>query len=170
MPSTEITSCEHFDDLLADTNNTKKYIVVDFYGKNCGPCIAFAPTFEQLSDQYSKTVHFLKINVHNHEVSDIPSEYRISALPTFMFFKVGSTKELTNSTGTTKHVGAPLAKEVIQSTLNSYLPTASLEPTSEPTSLVDTLSEPAASLETASPVDTAPTTSSEPTMNISEDF
>ncbi|XP_064388504.1 thioredoxin-like protein 1 [Halichondria panicea] len=59
-------------------------VIVDFYGPKCGPCIAIAPKFVQLSGKYPDVV-FLKLNVdicHN-----TAKRYEVSATPTFVFFK-----------------------------------------------------------------------------------
>ena len=122
MPSTEITSCKQFEDLLSDRENTKQYVVVDFYGNNCPPCIQFAPTFEKLADQYNDTVHFVKINIFNNKVSDIAEDLEIRKIPTFMFFKVGNGEPIENSIGGKALIGPSMAEEVIQCTLNGYLP------------------------------------------------
>lgn len=65
------------------------YVFVDFYADWCGPCRQIAPFFAQLSTQHSRETQlaFVKVNVDN--AKDVAMKYRVSAMPTFMFFKEG---------------------------------------------------------------------------------
>ncbi|QPG95092.1 hypothetical protein C2857_007639 [Epichloe festucae Fl1] len=80
-----INSAEELQTLLASTT----YVVVDFFADWCPPCKTIAPIFEQLATKHSKPDHlaFAKVNVD--KVQSLASAYRISAMPTFMFFKEG---------------------------------------------------------------------------------
>ncbi|GAB0138645.1 hypothetical protein EsDP_00006871 [Epichloe bromicola] len=80
-----INSAEELQTLLASTT----YVVVDFFADWCPPCKNIAPIFEQLATKHSKPDHlaFAKVNVD--KVQSLASTYRISAMPTFMFFKEG---------------------------------------------------------------------------------
>jgi thioredoxin 1 len=80
-----IASAAELDTLMS--NNT--YVVVDFYADWCGPCKAIAPSYANLSKQHSipGVLAFAKVNVDNAQ--DAAARYRVSAMPTFMFFKEG---------------------------------------------------------------------------------
>ena len=52
----------------------------------CGPCRYIGPIFEQLAEQHTEA-HFVKVDVD--VASDIASLCRISAMPTFHFYKGG---------------------------------------------------------------------------------
>ena len=80
-----IASAAELDTLMS--NNT--YVVVDFYADWCGPCKAIAPSYANLSKQHSipRVLAFAKVNVDNAQ--DAAARYRVSAMPTFMFFKEG---------------------------------------------------------------------------------
>jgi thioredoxin 1 len=67
-------------------NEESDLIVVDCYANWCGPCKRLAPELEKLSNQYPK-ISFYKLDVD--EYSDIATEYKVSALPTIMFFQKG---------------------------------------------------------------------------------
>jgi len=86
---TEVTSLDHFNSLLNDTNY--QYVFVDFYAVWCGPCRRIAPKLAEYSKKY-KTVRFLKVDVD--QLADLATMYGISAMPTFKVLKVGSPKAL----------------------------------------------------------------------------
>ena len=61
---------------------TPGLVIVDFFATWCPPCKALAPILEQV-----ESVPVAKINTDDN--TDAASEYRISALPTLVFFKDG---------------------------------------------------------------------------------
>jgi thioredoxin 1 len=88
----EVTSVEQFDQILNDSGvekHGKKYVLVDYFANWCRPCLAFSPTFDQLSTEYSN-VYFLKVNIDT--VEELAVRYQIRSIPTFMFFDVGNLK------------------------------------------------------------------------------
>lgn len=62
-------------------------VVVDFWAAWCGPCIAIAPTLEELAQEYQGKVTIAKLDVDNNPVTS--QEYRIMNIPTMLFFKGG---------------------------------------------------------------------------------
>lgn len=60
--------------------------VVDCYATWCGPCKMISPVFEKIAES-TPSAHFIQIDVD--ESADIASEYAVSAMPTFLFFKNG---------------------------------------------------------------------------------
>ncbi|KID83049.1 Thioredoxin-like protein [Metarhizium guizhouense ARSEF 977] len=80
-----ITSPEELEALLSSTT----YVVVDFFADWCPPCRSIAPIFESLAAKHSKPGYlaFAKVNVDH--VQAVAQKYRISAMPTFLFFKEG---------------------------------------------------------------------------------
>ncbi|OAA47906.1 Thioredoxin-like protein [Metarhizium rileyi] len=85
-PVQHINSAEELRSLLSSTT----YVAVDFFADWCPPCRTIAPVFEKLATQHSKPgfLAFAKVNVDH--VKDVAQTYRISAMPTFMFFKEGN--------------------------------------------------------------------------------
>jgi len=77
-----------FEEELAKAGG--KLVVVDFFATWCGPCKVIAPQVEELAAQMPNVV-FLKVDVD--ECEDVAMQYKVSAMPTFMFFKNGSKLE-----------------------------------------------------------------------------
>lgn len=65
------------------------YVAVDFFADWCPPCKQIAPIYETLAEKHSvpNTLAFAKVNVDHAQ--DIARTYRVTAMPTFMFFKDG---------------------------------------------------------------------------------
>lgn len=65
------------------------YVAVDFFADWCPPCKQIAPIYETLADKHGvpNTLAFAKVNVDHAQ--DIARTYRVTAMPTFMFFKDG---------------------------------------------------------------------------------
>jgi len=78
-----INSAKEWQALLSST----QYVVADFYADWCGPCKQIAPMYEMLAKTLSipQFLAFAKINVDT--VKPVAMQYRVTAMPTFMFFK-----------------------------------------------------------------------------------
>ncbi|KAI8959605.1 DUF1000-domain-containing protein [Daldinia sp. FL1419] len=87
----EITSAEQFKELL----KSSRIVVADFYATWCGPCTQIAPFYERLSKTLSrpKVATFVKVNTEAEGAKAVATEYRITALPTFIVFRDGSVAE-----------------------------------------------------------------------------
>lgn len=79
----KIHSNEEFNKLLADYPD--KIIVIDFWAVWCGPCIAFAPVFEKLRQEFFGNFIFAKVNVD--EIGSIAQRFGITGIPTTLFIK-----------------------------------------------------------------------------------
>lgn len=80
-----INSSAELQQLFANTT----YVAIDFTATWCGPCKAVAPVYEKLAKQHSipGQLAFAKVDVD--AVTSVAQQYRISAMPTFLFFKAG---------------------------------------------------------------------------------
>ena len=80
---------KHFDDANFDSEIASGVTLVDFYADWCGPCKAIAPMYEKMAEEASVPGYlgFAKVNVDNNR--DVSSQYGVTAMPTFMFFKNG---------------------------------------------------------------------------------
>ena len=72
---------------FAETLNTDKLVVVDFWATWCGPCKMIAPIVEELAEEYEGKAVICKCNVD--ECDDVPMTYNIRSIPTLLFFKNG---------------------------------------------------------------------------------
>lgn len=62
-------------------------VMVDFWATWCGPCRMLGPVVEEIAKEYAGKVKVCKLNVD--EGTDTSSKYRITSIPTIIFFKDG---------------------------------------------------------------------------------
>jgi thioredoxin 1 len=81
MPTIDITEAT-----FQDTLTKNQIVLVDWWADWCGPCKAFAPTFEQKSDEHGDIV-FAKVDTEaEQELSQLA---QITSIPTLMAFREG---------------------------------------------------------------------------------
>ena len=59
-------------------------VIVDFWAPWCGPCRAFAPTYEATSEKYPGVV-FAKVNTEDEP--ELAGQFEIRSIPTLMVFR-----------------------------------------------------------------------------------
>ena len=79
MATIEITK-ENFEDIV--TKNSM--VILDFWASWCGPCKAFGPTFEAVSEKYPDVV-FGKINTE--EQQELAGHLQVRSIPNVMLFR-----------------------------------------------------------------------------------
>ena len=70
-------------------------VVVDFWGPQCGPCLALMPAVENLEKKYQEKIKVAKLDSSGNRM--LCARLRVLSLPTFLFYKGG--KEVDRLTG-----------------------------------------------------------------------
>lgn len=79
MAAVDITQAQ-FSDII----NKNDLVVIDFWAPWCGPCRAFAPIYQQVSEKYPEVV-FAKVNTEDEQT--LAGAFQIRSIPTLMIFR-----------------------------------------------------------------------------------
>lgn len=66
--------------------------LVDFWAEWCAPCLALAPTMDELADSYSEKLTVAKVNIDTNP--NIPAKFGIRGIPTVILFKDGEQVDM----------------------------------------------------------------------------
>lgn len=106
----EITDA-NFQELVL---NSDKPVLVDFWAKWCGPCVALTPTIEQLAVEFDGLAVVGKLDIDKNP--NTSTEYAIMSIPAILIFKGG---KVVNET-----VGL-VGKDVLTGKLSTFTNSAS---------------------------------------------
>lgn len=74
---------------------SKKPVLVDFWGPQCGPCLALMPVVDQIEKVYDGRLKVAKLDASTNRM--LCAKLRVLGLPTFILYKDGT--EVTRLTG-----------------------------------------------------------------------
>lgn len=79
------------DSFDKDVLQSPEPVLVDFWAPWCGPCRMLAPLIEELAKEYAGKIRVGKFNTD--ENPNTGTRFKISAIPTLLFFKGGKVVE-----------------------------------------------------------------------------
>ena len=74
------------DNFVEEVLRSEQPVLVDFWASWCGPCMALAPTIDEIAGEQS-SVKVGKVNVDDEP--ELARQYRIMSIPTLTVFKDG---------------------------------------------------------------------------------
>ena len=74
------------DNFAQEVLRSEQTVLVDFWASWCGPCMALAPTIDEIAQEQNQ-VKVGKVNVD--EEPELARQYRIMSIPTLMVFRGG---------------------------------------------------------------------------------
>jgi thioredoxin 1 len=87
-PHVVTISKDNFD---AEVLKAATPVLVDFWAEWCGPCKMIAPMLDELANEYAGKARIAKVNIDDHP--DLATQFRVTAIPTLLFFKGGQVVE-----------------------------------------------------------------------------
>ena len=79
------------DNFEAEVVKSGLPVIVDFWGPQCGPCLAIMPEVEKLAEEYAGRIKIGKLN--SAENRRFCMGLKVMGLPTFLFYKNGECLE-----------------------------------------------------------------------------
>ena len=79
------------DNFEAEVTNSDLPVVLDFWGPQCGPCLALMPDVEKLAGTYEGKIKFAKVNVAGNRRMCI--SLKVMSVPSILFFKGGECQD-----------------------------------------------------------------------------
>lgn len=79
------------DNFAQEVEQSPSPVVLDFWGPQCGPCLALMPDVEKLAESYGGKLKFAKVNVAGNRRLCI--QLKVMSVPTFLFYQGGECKD-----------------------------------------------------------------------------
>ena len=81
-----MAAIELTEPVFAETIENNELVILDFWAEWCGPCKAYGPVYERVSEEYPDVV-FGKIDTEDQQ--DLAGMFGIRSIPTTIAFKEG---------------------------------------------------------------------------------
>lgn len=81
-----MAAIELTEPIFAETIETNELVILDFWAEWCGPCKAYGPVYERVSEEYPDVV-FGKIDTEDQQA--LAGMFGIRSIPTTIAFKEG---------------------------------------------------------------------------------
>jgi thioredoxin 1 len=79
------------DNYELEVNDMSVPVMVDFWGPQCGPCVALSPFVDEMGDRYRGKIKITKLNASENK--RLCLRLRVLNLPTFIFYRNGKEVE-----------------------------------------------------------------------------
>ena len=79
------------DNFEAEVTESTIPVVLDFWGPQCGPCLALMPDVEKLAESYDGKIKFCKVNVAGNRRMCI--SLKVMSVPSILFYKGGEIQD-----------------------------------------------------------------------------
>ena len=76
--------------LIKHIDNSGLPVLIDFWAPWCGPCVSFAPTYEEFATRVGNQLRLLKVDTQANEQAAI--DFNIRSIPTLSLFLNGEEK------------------------------------------------------------------------------
>lgn len=81
-----VVSSDDFQKLVL---NSDKPVIVDFWAQWCRPCVAMAPSLDQLSGEFAGQLIIAKVNIEEGENEKLAEQLNVRGFPSLIFFHKG---------------------------------------------------------------------------------
>ena len=99
------------DNYEIEVNGSDLPVLVDFWGPQCGPCLALMPSVEAFEKEYKGKLKVTKLNATENRM--LCAKLRVMSLPTFLFYRDGTEVKRMN--------GEDITKDQIKETIDEII-------------------------------------------------